>query len=148
MSLSLIILAGGLAGLVGIVVGYFLRQAIALGRKGSIELEIKRILADAQEQAKQITAEAEKKSIDTLREVRVEIKEKEDQVKKIEDRLVKKEEFLDKRQLDIDAEVEGLKTKIAEIKVIKDKVDNMHQEKLRELEKLGHLSESEAKDEL
>ncbi len=41
--------------------------------------------------------------------------------------------MLDKRQTDIDSEVEGLKAKIAEIKVIKDKVDNMHVEKLKEL---------------
>jgi ribonuclease Y len=148
MDLSILALAGIFAGVVGIVAGYFLRVAIALGKKGSIELEIKRLLADAREEAKQITAEAEKKSIDTLREVRAETKEKEDQLKKTEDRLAKKEEFLDKRQLDIDSEVDSLKTKIAEIKAIKDKVDNMHHEKLKELEKLAHLSEVEAKEEL
>ncbi|MCC2631009.1 MAG: phosphodiesterase, uncharacterized protein, partial [Candidatus Paceibacter sp.] len=148
MDLSILALAGVLAGVVGIFAGYFLRVAIALGKKGSIELEIKRLLAGAHEEAKAITAEAEKKSIDTLREVRVETKEKEDQLKKTEDRLAKKEEFLDKRQLDIDAEVENLKLKIADIKAIKDKVDNMHHEKLKELEKLANLSEAEAKEEL
>jgi ribonuclease Y len=135
-------------GVVGVIAGYFLRYAVALGKKGSIELEIKQLLTEAREEAKQITAEAEKKSIDTLREVRAEIKEKEDQVKKAEDRLIKKEELLDKRQTDIDAEVDALKGKIAEIKAIKDKVDNMHHEKLKELEKLAHLSEAEAKNEL
>jgi vacuolar-type H+-ATPase subunit E/Vma4 len=64
------------------LIGYFLRILISLGKKGSVELEIKRILSDAQEEAKQITAEAEKKSIDTLREVRVEIKEKEESSRK------------------------------------------------------------------
>jgi ribonuclease Y len=155
MSLSLIILAGGLAGIFGIAVGYYLRVAIALGKKGSIELEIKSLLANAEEQAKQITADAEKKSIDTLREVRAEVKVKEGEVKvkeaeikRTEDRLIKKEELLDKRQGDIDEEVEAIKAKIAEIKVIKDKVDNMHHDKLRELEKLSNLSAEEAKQEL
>lgn len=142
------VLVAGLIGVIGVVAGYFLRYAIALGKKGSIELDIKRLLAEANEKAKEITAEAEKKSIDTIREVRSEIKVKEDQVKKTEDRLIKKEELLDKRQTDIDTEVESLKTKIAEVKVIKDKVDNMHLEKLKELEKLGNLSEAEAKQEL
>jgi ribonuclease Y len=148
MDLSILALAGVFAGVAGIVAGYFLRVAIALGKKGSIELEIKRLLVEAREEAKAITAEAEKKSIDTLREVRAETKEKEDQLKRTEDRLAKKEEFLDKRQLDIDSEVESLKAKIAEIKAIKDKVDNMHHEKLKELEKLANLSEAEAKQEL
>jgi ribonucrease Y len=148
MSLSIVILAGGIAGIIGLVAGYFLRFAIALNKKGSIEQEIKQLLAGASEEAKRITAEAEKKSIDTLREVRTEIKEKEDLLKKAEDRLIKKESLLDDKQADIDSQVEGLKAKIAEIKSIKERVDNMHVEKLKELEKLARLSEAEAKQEL
>jgi ATP-dependent Clp protease protease subunit len=55
---------------------------VMIHQKGSVELEIKRIMSDAQEEAKRITAEAEKQSLETLREVRVEIKEKEDKLKK------------------------------------------------------------------
>jgi ribonuclease Y len=87
-------------------------------------------------------------SIEELREVRVEYKEKEDSLKKTEERLVKREEFLDKRQADIDSEVEGLKQKIGEIKAIKDRVDGMHAEKLKELEKVAQLSVEEAKNQI
>lgn len=133
------------AAVVGLIAGYYLRLVIALSKKGSVELEIKRILADAQEEGKRITAEAEKKSIDTLREVRSEIKEKEDKHKKTEDRLIKKEELLDKRQTDIDTEVENLKLKITEIRAIKEKADNLEHDRRRELEKVANLSEDEAK---
>ncbi len=145
MSLSIALVV---AAVVGLIAGYILRQAVALGKKGSIELEIKRILADAKEEAKKITAEAEKKSIDTLREVRAEVKVKEQELKKTEDRLIKKEELLDKRQTDIDSEVEALKTKITEVKAIKDRVDNMLVEKVKELEKVANLTAGEAKQEL
>jgi ribonuclease Y len=148
MSLKIAFLLALIAGGGGIIVGYFLRLIIALGRKGSVELEIKRILSDAQEEAKKITADAEKKSIDTLREVRLEIKEKEEKLKKTEDRLIKKEELLDNRQGDIDSEVENLKGKIAEIKTIKDRVESMHADKQKELEKVANLSAAEAKQEL
>lgn len=137
-----------IAGVLGLAIGYYLRMVISLGKKGSIELEIKNLLADAKEEAKRITAEAEKKSIDTLREVRQEVKEKEDALKKTEDRLVKKEELLDKRQTDLDLEVENLKNKVTEIKAIKERVDNMQDEKLKELEKVAKLTEGEAKEEL
>ncbi len=148
MSLTIALLVAAILGVIGIVVGYYLRLVIALGKKDSVELEIKRILSTAQEEAKKITAEAEKKSIDTLREVRTEIKEKEEKLKKTEDRLVKKEELLDGRQTDIDQEVENLKLKIAEIKAIKEKADNLEIEKRQALEKVARLSEGEAKQEL
>jgi ribonuclease Y len=148
MSLKIAFLLAVIAGILGIVIGYFLRLIISLGKKGSVELEIKRILSDAQEEAKKITADAEKKSIDTLREVRVETKEKEEQLKKTEDRLVKKEELLDKRQVDIDSEVENLKLKITEIKTIKDRAETLEADKRKALEKVAHLSEEEAKGEL
>ena len=148
MSSTTIFLLTGMVGVGALVAGYFLRMVISLGKKGSIELEVKSMLSDALEEAKKITAEAEKKSIDTLREVRMEVKEKEGELKKAEDRLVKKEESLDKRQDDIDSEVENLKAKVAEIKAIKDRVDNMQNEKLKELEKVAKLSEEDAKQEL
>jgi ribonucrease Y len=148
MSLSLMFVIAVTTGVIGIIGGYYLRLVIALGKKGSVELEIKRILSDAQEEAKRITAEAEKKSIDTLREVRAEIKEKEEKLKKTEDRLVKKEELLDNRQMDIDSEVENLKLKISEIKAIKEKADMLEHDRLKELEKVAQFSLEEAKQEL
>lgn len=148
MTLKIALLLVASAGCIGIIVGYFLRLVISLGQKGSVELEIKRVLSDAREQAKQITVEAEKKSIDTLREVRTEIKEKEDKLKKTEDRLIKKEELLDNRQTDIDSEVENLKLKITEIRAIKEKADALEAQKQSELEKITHLSHEEAKQEL
>lgn len=144
MSLSLMFVIAIAIAVVGLIAGYYLRLVVALSKKGSVEMEIKRILADAQEEGKRITAEAEKKSIDTLREVRSEIKEKEDKLKKTEDRLIKKEELLDKRQTDIDTEVENLKLKITEIRAIKEKADNLEHDRRRELEKVANLSEDEA----
>ena len=148
MSLKIAFLIAVFAGCIGILIGYLLRILISLGKKGSVELEIKRILSDAQEEAKRVTAEAEKKSIDTLREVRAEIKEKEEKSKKTEDRLIKKEELLDKRQVDIDAEVENLKLKIVEIKGIRDRAEQLEGQKRTELEKVARLSEEEARTEL
>jgi ribonuclease Y len=148
MSLRIVFLLCVVAGILGILVGYLLRLVISLGRKGSIEIEIKNKLAGAQEEAKKITVEAEKKSLETLREVRAEVKEKEEAVKKTAERLVKKEEFLDKRQVDIDAEVESMKTKIAEIKTVKEKADALEMERQLALEKVANISQEEAKEEI
>ena len=144
----MVFLLAGAAGLVGIGVGYFLRWIISLGKKGSVELEIKQLVLDAREEAKKITDEAKTKAEETLVVGRTELKEKENKLKITEERMIKKEDLLDKRQVDIDKEVEEIKTKVAEVKKIKERVDMMEAQKQTDLEKIAKLSESEAKQNL
>ena len=89
MSLKLVLLILVVAGLVGIGLGYFLRYLVALGKRGSVELEIKQKLLDAQEQSKKLTEAAEKKAQEILEESRSEAKKREEELKKTEDRLIK-----------------------------------------------------------
>lgn len=139
-------LLAGLAALVGVGFGYFLRWIISLGQRGSVELRIKQMELHAKEEAKRIIEEAESKAEELQKEVRTEFKEREEKLKKTEDRLVKKEEFLDKRQVDIDKEVEQVKEKVAEVKVIKEKAEAIEAEKLAELQNISKLTEEQAKD--
>jgi len=148
MSLKIAFVLAALAGVVGIALGYYLRFLISLGKKGSVEIKVKEMMLRAEEEAKHITLEAEKKSIETMRELKMETKEKEDKIKKTEDRLIKKEEFLDKRQLDIDKEVENIKEKITEVKMVKERADKLEATKTEELQKITNLSEEDAKKEL
>jgi len=57
MSLRLVFVLLVVAALVGIAFGYFLRWIISLGKKGSVELEIKQRIFDANNQAKKILEE-------------------------------------------------------------------------------------------
>lgn len=148
MSVKIALLFAGFTALVGVAFGYFLRWIVSLGRKGSVELQIKQMILEAREDAKKITKEAEEKLEAEQREARGEIKEKEDTLKKTEARIVKREEFLDKRQLDIDKEVENIKEKVAEIKQIKEKADELHAKRLTALEKISGVSREDAKREL
>lgn len=148
MSLKIAFLLIGFASLLGAVVGYYLRLIISLGKKGSLELEVKQMLLNAKEEAKKITSEAEEKVNEAMKEVRNEIKEKEEKIKQTETRLIKKEDLLDQRQLDIDKEVETIKGKIVEIKEIKEKAENLEKQRRASLEKIAHLSEEEAKTEI
>ncbi|MEI8327840.1 MAG: ribonuclease Y [Candidatus Taylorbacteria bacterium] len=148
MSLKLAAIFLALAGVLGVAVGYYLRLIISLGKKGSMELEIKEMLLSAKEEAKKITAGAETKAAQVAEEARKEIKEKEDKIGQTEDRLAKREDLLDKRQSDIDKEVEMIKTRVAEIKAIREKADKLEEDRKHELEKIAKLSSSEAKDQL
>lgn len=144
MSLTAIIISG-LALLVGVGVGYYLRLIISLGKKGSMELEIKQIMLGAKEEAQRVLDEAKKKAEEKIEESQNEFKKKEVEWKETEHRLIKKEELLDARQVEIDREVENIKIKVEDVKKIKDRVDNMQAEKEKELEKITHLSVDDAK---
>jgi len=148
MSLKIFILLASLVGLVGIAVGYYLRLIISLGKRGSMELEIKQMQFEAEEESKRIILNAEQKAAETIQELRKESKEREDKIKTTEDRLIKKEDLLDRRQSDIDSEVENLKNKALEIREIKDRVDKILEERKLGLERISRLSETEARDEL
>lgn len=148
ISLKIAFLIAMSAGILGVILGYILRILIALSQKGSIELNIKRMLGDAHEESKRITLTAEQEAATLLKNAREDVKEKEEIIKKNEERVIKKEDALDKRQQDLEKEVAHIKDKVQEIKNLKERVDSMHVEKLKELERVSRLSTEQAKQEL
>jgi ribonuclease Y len=129
-------------------IGYYLRLIIALGKRRSIEIDIKQMMVGAKEEAQKIVDEAKKTSEIKLAELREEEKKKELEFKETEKRLIKKDEFLDTRQIEVNKEVEGIKIKVEEIKKIQERVSKVEVEKITELERVAKLTEVEAKDEL
>jgi ribonuclease Y len=145
---SIAILIGVVIIFVGVVVGYYLRVIVALGRRRSIELDIKQMMVGAKEEAQRIVDEAKNKSEARSAEQKEEEKKKELEFKETEKRLIKKDELLDVRQAEINKEVENIKNKVEEVKKIQEKVSKIEEEKKKELERAAKLSEEEAKDEL
>ena len=78
MSLKLVVLLASIAGIVGIALGYYLRMIISLGKRGSMELQIKSMELAGKEEAKKIILHAQEEATKVLHEARVELKEKEE----------------------------------------------------------------------
>ena len=144
----MIIITGVITLVLGGGIGYYLRLIIALGKKRSIEIDIKQMMVVAKEEAQKITDETKKISEAKLHELREEEKKKEHEFKETEKRLIKKDEVLDARQFEIDKELENIKNKVEEIKAIQEKVKKAEEEKTQELERVAKLSQEEAKEEL
>src|SRR3989339_436316 len=83
MSMTIIILIGVGVLLLGVGIGYYLRLIIALGKRRSIEIDIKQMMVGAKEEAQKITDEAKKSSEKKLAEL------KEEEKKKIQEKVVK-----------------------------------------------------------
>ncbi len=146
MSLKIVALLLSGASLISLALGYYLRLIISLGKKGSMELDIKQMMLDAKSKEKQITDEAQAKAEEILNVARGEIKEKEEVNKKNEERLNKKDEFLDNRQTEIDKEVEEVKIRIQEIRAIRENAENIEKQKKDELIKIARLTPEQAKE--
>lgn len=148
MSLKLLFTLLALAALGGAVLGYVLRWLLVLARKGSIELEVRQILLDANEQAQRITEEADTKAKEVVAAAEATLSEKEEKVTRAEERVFKREEALDKSRTELEAEVAAVKAKIEEVRAIKERAEALLSERHSELAKVAGLTAEEAKQQL
>lgn len=144
----MVIAIGVGSGIFGLIAGYVIRWALTVGKKGSVEIEVKQLLLSAKEDAQKIIQESEKKAEKNVEELRTQEKEKEREWRKTEERLIKKEETLDRRQEDVEKEVVSLKSKAEEIRGIKSEIEERKLVVEKELEKVAGLSEEEGKQKL
>jgi ribonucrease Y len=148
MSFKLILVLLVLAGITGIVIGYFLRWLVSLGQKGSIELQIKQMLLEAREEAKHIVNVAEKKTEAIEEELRETMRQREELLMSKEKRLVEKEDFLDNRQRDLDQEIANTKARAEEIQRSYEEAEALVAEREKELARVSTMSPEEIREDL
>jgi ribonuclease Y len=148
LSLKLALLIIGVASIAGIAVGYYLRLIISLGKRGSMELQIRKMQLDAEEKVKNILEEAETEAYKKREQFNHEMQERARDLKGTEDRLVSKEDLLDKRQMKLDSEQEIIIRKSEELAAAKERLEHAQREQQEKLEKIADLSAEEAKHQL
>lgn len=129
--------------IVGGVIGWFLRFIIALGQKGSMELEIKEMMLEAREEVDKITQEATEQAGTILKIAKEEAGQLKEKLSKTEERLINKENLLDKRQSDLDDD----KEKIEQLEDhFKKGLENNEKTKEELVEKLSYISKISVED--
>ncbi len=144
MSIKIVLSLLALSGAAGIALGYVLRWLIALGQRGSLELEVKQKLFDAKERASRIIQEAEKRASLTEEDLLAPLAEREEKLAKVEERLAKKEEFLDERERSIAEESDTVRSRENEAVRLKKEAEELIEERETELAKIARLSKDEA----
>jgi ribonucrease Y len=144
MSLKIILILLALSGAGGIALGYVLRLLIALGQRGSLELEIKQKMLAAKEAASKILSDAEYRAEVLETERLAPVEEREERLSKQEERLIKKEALLDERQQDLDASTDEVKEREREAARKKEEAQLLIAERVKELGKVANLSEDKA----
>src|SRR3989338_6961442 len=84
MSLKIVAALLITASAVSVAIGYYLRFIVALGKRRSIEIDLKQIELLAKEREQKIIAEAEEKAEEILKVARAEIKEKEEKKEELQ----------------------------------------------------------------
>ncbi|HEY4520734.1 MAG TPA: ribonuclease Y [Candidatus Paceibacterota bacterium] len=137
-----------LAFLVAFLLGYFIRQLIALQRVSSAENKAQSVLNESKSKAQDIVIEAKDKALKILEEAKKEEKERHDQGMRIENLLTKKETDLEERAKEVKQEKEALKQKAQELANIKTELIQAQEKGVSELERISSLGREKAKEEL
>jgi len=143
-----LIIFGGVFILIGLAIGYFLRQLIARRQINSYETRIEKMIEDAKNEAKEILINAKDKAVKILEDAKNEEKERHEELSAIERKLSKKEEIIDKKYQDLEIIKQEIKKKIIKIKELRQNLEDMKLEELKTLEKLAGLSKEQALQEL
>jgi len=148
MSLLIVLIIAMAAGLTGIAIGWFLRFIISLGKKGSMELEIKEMLLGAKEEVDIITSEAEQQAQEIIKEAKKEAKDVEEKADRIESRIIAKEDAIEARQKEIDKDEHTVREEIQKIDIAKKDIDSLRDSYTKKLSEIAHIPTSEIKNEL
>jgi ribonuclease Y len=148
MSIKLVLSLLALSGLAGIGLGYVLRLLIALGQRGSLELEVKQKLLEARERANRIVKEAEERAESAEAELLEPLHEREEKLVKIEERVLKREEFLDESARKLGEQVEAIRNRENEVANLRKEAEKLIAEERIQLERVADLSEEQARKRL
>ena len=148
MSIKLILTLLALSGLAGIGLGYVLRLLIALGQRGSLELEVKQRILEARERANRIIKEAEERAEVAEAELLEPLHEREEKLEKIEERVLKREEFLDESARKLAEQSEAIRNRENEVVNLRKEAEKLILEERAQLERVADLSEEQARKRL
>ena len=122
---------------VGVTLGYLVRQLLSAKQSSSLE-----------QKAKQIILEAQDKAVALLNEAKKEERERKIQVDKLEERVRAKEESLDQQSRGLVNQENKLKSELGGVEQAKKEVTEAQAKAMAQLEKISGLSVMEAKNRL
>lgn len=126
------------------------RKKVAEAKIGSAEEKAREIINEAVKVAetkkKEALLEAREESIKTKNELDKEIRERRAEIQNYERRVISKEEALDKKAEVIEKREAGFTAKEEELKKLKKEVQNLHEQRVQELERITGLTSEQARE--
>ncbi|MDX1608234.1 MAG: ribonuclease Y [Candidatus Spechtbacterales bacterium] len=146
-SISLIIMSF-FALVVGLVVGYLARQAIAKKQEGTAEAKLKKLTTEAKKEADKIVEKAKVTADEIIEDAKKEEKEKHSYLLQLEKRLLSKEEDLEQKHSKIKKKNKTLAKNTRELEAEREDLSELKNKHIEELEKVANMSSEEAREKL
>lgn len=134
--------------LVGLVVGYLARQAIAKKQEGSAESKLNKLSHEAKQNADKIVEKAKKTAEEIIAEAKNEEKEKHSYLIQLEKRLLSKEEDLERKDNKLRKKTKELVSNSKELEDQRAVLDELKVKHVKELETVANMSSEEAREKL
>ena len=151
MSTSIVVtvIAGIIALVLGLFIGYIYRKSVSKKVIGSAEQKARNLILDAEKKSetieKEITLEAKEEAHRLRSEAEKEVKERRGEMNRSERRITQKEESVDRKLESIERKEERINRQQQEIEAKKKEIDSFLERKKEELEKVSGLTSDEAK---
>lgn len=142
------VFASILAIVVGVILGYLVRQAIGKRQEGSIEARLNKRTTDAKANARKIVDKAKKEAASIIESAAKEQKEKQEVLLQLERHLLHKEEDLDQKDSQLQKQHSDLETQKQTLTSAQQQVEDLKSQHIQDLERVSGLSAEEAKKEL
>ena len=149
MNIGIIIAAVLISLAIGVLVGIVYRKKVAESKINGAEEEAKKIVSMAKVEAENLKKakiiEAKEEIVNSRNELDQEIKERRGEIQRQETRLIQKEENLDRRSENFEKKEEDLELRLKELEEQKQEVEKLHEQEIKELQKIASLTREEAK---
>ena len=149
MNIGIIIAAVLISLAIGVLVGIVYRKKVAESKINGAEAEAKKIVSMAKVEAENLKKakiiEAKEELVNSRNELDQEIKERRGEIQRQETRLIQKEENLDRRSENFEKKEEDLELRLKELEEQKQEVEKLHEQEIKELQKIASLTREEAK---
>ena len=149
MDIVIIIAAVLISLAIGMLIGIAYRKKVAESKIQGAENEAKRLVdlakIEAENLKKQEIFKAKEEIMNSRKELDQEIKERRGEVQKQEARLIQKEENLDRRSENFEKKEQELEKQFQDLEKEKEKLQELYDQQMVELQKIASLSKEEAK---
>jgi ribonuclease Y len=146
MGLIVTLIALLVVGVVGLAIGYFLKQYQDTQALQSARSEVERLVTEAEAKAKEIILAAKDEALRIRDEAEAEGKKRRTEMQRQEQRLQERRESLDRRFDQLENRSRKLDSREKKLDQIEREIETVRQQQLVELERVSGLSREEARD--
>jgi len=134
--------------LLGIGLGYLLKRYQVAAEMKESQANVARLLEEARTKQKEILLEARDQSLKLKAEIEAENRERRQELQRIERRLQAKEENLDRKLENLERRERNIAAKEKEQETIRQNLEELRRQQLKELERIAGMSGEEAQKRL